>query len=51
MGYSPWGHKESDMTEQLTTAHSLLLLLPGTLNILEQLHIHSLLVRIHTESS
>ena len=20
MGYSPWGHKESDMTEQLSTA-------------------------------
>ena len=20
-GYSPWGHKESDMTEQLSTAH------------------------------
>ena len=22
-GYSPWGHKESDMTEQLTLSHSL----------------------------
>ena len=22
MGYSPWGHKESDMTEQLTLSHS-----------------------------
>ena len=22
MGYSPWGRKESDMTEQLSTAHS-----------------------------
>ena len=21
MGYSPWGHKELDMTEQLSTAH------------------------------
>ena len=21
VGYSPWGHKESDMTEQLSTAH------------------------------
>ena len=21
MGYSPWGHKESDMTEQLTNIH------------------------------
>ena len=21
MGYSPWGHKESDTTEQLNTAH------------------------------
>ena len=21
MGYSPWGHKESDMTEQLTLLH------------------------------
>ena len=21
MGYSPWGHKESDMTERLSTAH------------------------------
>ena len=21
-GYSPWGHKESDTTEQLSTAHS-----------------------------
>ena len=21
MGYSPWGHKESDITEQLNTAH------------------------------
>ena len=21
-GYSPWGHKESDMTEQLTHTHS-----------------------------
>ena len=20
-GYSPWGHKESDMTKQLSTAH------------------------------
>ena len=20
-GYSPWGHKESEMTEQLSTAH------------------------------
>ena len=23
MGYGPWGHKESDMTEQLTLIHSL----------------------------
>ena len=22
MGYNPWGHKESDMTEQLSTAHT-----------------------------
>ena len=22
-GYSPWGHKESDMTEQLSTAHEM----------------------------
>ena len=22
MGYSPWGHKESDMTEQLTHTHT-----------------------------
>ena len=22
VGYSPWGHKESDTTEQLSTAHS-----------------------------
>ena len=22
VGYSPWGHKESDTTEQLRTAHS-----------------------------
>ena len=22
MGYSPWGHKESDMTEQLTQTHT-----------------------------
>ena len=22
MGYSPWGHKESDMTEQLTLSFS-----------------------------
>ena len=21
MGYSPWGHKESDMTKRLSTAH------------------------------
>ena len=21
VGYSPWGHKESDMTEQLTVSH------------------------------
>ena len=21
MGYSPWGHKESDTTEKLSTAH------------------------------
>ena len=21
-GYSPWGHKESDVTEQLSTAHT-----------------------------
>ena len=24
MGYRPWGHKESDMTEQLTLSSSLL---------------------------
>ena len=24
MGYSPWGHKELDMTEQLTHTHSCL---------------------------
>ena len=23
MGYSPWGHKESDMTEQLILSHFL----------------------------
>ena len=23
MGYSPWGHKESDMTERLTRFHTL----------------------------
>ena len=22
MGYSPWGHKELDMTERLSTGHS-----------------------------
>ena len=22
VGYSPWGHKESDMTEQLTHTHT-----------------------------
>ena len=22
VGYSPWGHKESDTTEQLSTAHT-----------------------------
>ena len=28
MGYSPWGHKESDMTEQLTaTLHNFIYLL------------------------
>ena len=26
-GYSPWGHKQSDMTEQLTLAHSVTLVL------------------------
>ena len=24
VGYSQWGHKESDMTEQLRTAHTIL---------------------------
>ena len=23
-GYSPWGHKESDMTERLSTAHTVI---------------------------
>ena len=26
VGYSPWGHKESDMTERLSTAHKHLML-------------------------
>ena len=31
MGYSPWGHKESDMTERLSTASvSLADLVEGT---------------------
>ena len=30
MGYSPWGHKESDMTEQL---HFLFYRVPGALNV------------------
>ena len=25
MGYSPWGHKESDTTEPLSTAHNILI--------------------------
>ena len=28
VGYGPWGHKESDMTEQLSTAH-VYLWIPG----------------------
>ena len=31
MGYSLWGHKESDMTERLTTAH--LYILQGKVHI------------------
>ena len=30
MGYSPWGHKELDTTEQLSTAHSTVQILAGT---------------------
>ena len=30
-GYGPWGHKESDMTEQLSTAHVYLWILGQSL--------------------
>ena len=30
MGYSPWGHKESDTTERLSTAHTLIEKAPNT---------------------
>ena len=30
MSYSPWGHKELDTTEQLSTAHSTVQILAGT---------------------
>ena len=29
MGYSPWDHKESEMTEQLTWTHLTSCILPG----------------------
>ena len=32
MGYSPWGHKESDTTEQLSNSNNLDLLLVETLD-------------------
>ena len=31
-GYSPWGHKESDMTERLSTAHHKSVSLPFPLD-------------------
>ena len=30
-GYSPWGHKESDMTERLSTAQHSMAQIPGWL--------------------
>ena len=30
MGYSPWGHKESDVTEQLSKAQPVFLGFPGS---------------------
>ena len=29
MGHSPWGHKELDTTEQLSTAHNTVQILAG----------------------
>ena len=28
LGYSPWGHRESDTTERLNTAHSMVMVAP-----------------------
>ena len=33
MGYSPWGHKELDMTERLTPTH------PGLRNMVQHWHL------------
>ena len=35
MGYSPWGHRESDATEQLTFHFHYIFLLTMTLKILQ----------------
>ena len=32
MGYSPWGHKESDTTERLTYTHEVLVVLPSSMS-------------------
>ena len=43
MSYSPWGHKESDMTEQLTHTHTHKLnFFAGSVVLPENYYIHEI---------
>ena len=50
MGYSPWGHKESDMTEQLSLTHSLRYADDTTLMAESKEELKSLLMKVKEES-
>ena len=49
-GYRPWGHKESDMTEQLSVTHSLRYADDTTLMAESKEELKSLLMKVKEES-
>ena len=49
-GYRPWGHKESDMTEQLSLTHSLRYVDDTTLMAESKEELKSLLMKVKEES-
>ena len=51
MGYSPWGRKESDTTELLSTAQHILTNITGTMNVVNNVQYYKCILFLNNSFS